>query len=59
MFFFLLLGSRGHAQLLLDAPVGQQLYVSVRAITGAGNVLESSSDGILIDSSAPSVNFVR
>ena len=28
-------------------------YTTVRAVTGAGNVLESASDGILVDVTAP------
>ena len=35
----------------------QILYTTVRAITGCGNILESSSDGFVIDSSPPEVAF--
>lgn len=51
----------GHAQL----PVGglgdltnRKLYVSVRGVTGCGNVLESTSDGFVIDTTHPSVRVV-
>ena len=36
----------------------QILYTTVRAITGCGGILESSSDGFVIDSSHPEVAFI-
>ena len=36
----------------------QVLYTTVRAITGCGGILESSSDGFIIDSSPPEVAFL-
>ena len=36
----------------------QVLYTTVRAITGCGDILESSSDGFVIDSSPPEVAFL-
>ena len=33
------------------------LYITVRAITGCGGILESSSDGFIIDSTPPEVAF--
>lgn len=36
----------------------QILYTTVRAITGCGGILESSSDGFVIDSSPPEVAFI-
>ncbi|KAK2165039.1 hypothetical protein NP493_1368g00012 [Ridgeia piscesae] len=42
---------KGQGQLPLSAAV--KYYTTVRAVTGAGNVLESASDGILVDVTAP------
>ena len=42
---------KGQSQLPLSAAV--KYYTTVRAVTGAGNVLESASDGILVDVTAP------
>lgn len=36
----------------------QILYTTVKAITGCGEILESSSDGFIIDSTAPEVAFI-
>lgn len=36
----------------------QVLYTTVRAITGCGGILESSSDGFIIDSTPPEVAFI-
>ena len=36
----------------------QILYTTVRAITGRGEILESSSDGFIIDSTAPEIAFI-
>ena len=44
---------KGHGQLaLLDS---MKYYISVRALTGAGSVLESSSDGVVVDVTPPAV----
>ena len=42
---------KGQGQVALSA--GVKYYTTVRAVTGAGAVLESASDGFLVDSSAP------
>ncbi|XP_078620549.1 uncharacterized protein LOC144887293 isoform X2 [Branchiostoma floridae x Branchiostoma japonicum] len=47
----------GIAQIPLSLATSNRYYSSVRAITGAGNVLESTSDGFGVDQSAPSVLF--
>ncbi|XP_078585863.1 uncharacterized protein LOC144867674 [Branchiostoma floridae x Branchiostoma japonicum] len=51
------IGGEGHAQALLPLRPGQLYYTTVRAITGAGNVLESASDGFTVDVTAPEVDF--
>ncbi|CAH1249045.1 SELE [Branchiostoma lanceolatum] len=48
----------GIAQLPLPLSPDIRYYSSVRAITGAGNILESTSDGFGVDQSAPSVSIV-
>ncbi|XP_078658230.1 uncharacterized protein LOC144903713 [Branchiostoma floridae x Branchiostoma belcheri] len=52
------IGSKGHAQALLPLQPGQLYYTTVRAITGAGNVLESASDGFTVDVTPPQVDFL-
>ena len=52
-----ILGSRGQAQLLLDLEPSNKYYVNIRAITGAGNALDSATDGVMVDTSAPSVEI--
>ncbi|XP_078621329.1 uncharacterized protein LOC144887805 [Branchiostoma floridae x Branchiostoma japonicum] len=47
----------GIAQILLPLSTSNRYFSSVRAITGAGNVLESTSDGFGVDQSAPSVSI--
>ena len=44
---------KGQSQLTLSA--GVQYYTSVRAVTGAGHVLESTSDGFMVDSTPPQI----
>ncbi|XP_019642103.1 PREDICTED: uncharacterized protein LOC109483513 [Branchiostoma belcheri] len=51
------IGSEGHAQALLPLQPGQLYYTTVRAITGAGNVLESASDGFTVDVTPPQVGL--
>ena len=43
----------GQGQLVLSA--GRRYYTSVRAVTGAGGILESTSDGFVVDDTAPVV----
>ncbi|XP_078573994.1 uncharacterized protein LOC144860567 isoform X3 [Branchiostoma floridae x Branchiostoma japonicum] len=52
------IGGEGHAQALLPLHPGQLYYTTVRAITGTGDVLESSSDGFTVDVTPPQVNFL-
>nr|XP_006820036.1 PREDICTED: uncharacterized protein LOC102804939 [Saccoglossus kowalevskii] len=47
----------GKAQSLLDLNHGMKYYVTVRAITGVGNVLEAVSNGFTVDATAPEVNI--
>ena len=51
----------GHAQLpvvgLRDL-TNRKLYISVRGVTGCGNVLESTSDGFIIDTTPPSLQVI-
>ena len=47
----------GVAQLPLTLNHGITYYTAVRGITNYGNVIESSSDGILIDLTPGSVEF--
>ena len=44
-----------HGQLALAADV--TYYTTVRALTGAGNVLEATSDGFQVDVTAPTVSI--
>ena len=44
---------KGQSQLVLSP--GESYYTSVRAVTGAGGILESTSDGFVVDVTAPSV----
>lgn len=51
----------GHAQLpLAGLPdlVGRRLYITVRGMTGCGGVLESTSDGFIIDTTPPSLEIL-
>ncbi|XP_019614832.1 PREDICTED: uncharacterized protein LOC109462715, partial [Branchiostoma belcheri] len=48
----------GIAQILLPLSSSNRYFSSVRAITGALNILESTSDGFGVDQSAPSVSIV-
>ncbi|XP_078660674.1 uncharacterized protein LOC144905141 [Branchiostoma floridae x Branchiostoma belcheri] len=48
----------GTAQILLPLSPSNRYFSSVRAITGAFNILESTSDGFGVDQSAPSVSIV-
>ncbi|XP_077996024.1 uncharacterized protein LOC144449371 [Glandiceps talaboti] len=47
----------GKAQSLLPLESGIQYYTTVRALTGAGNVLEASSDGFTVDITPPSIHI--
>lgn len=42
----------------LDSYTDQSLYITVRGITGCGRVLESTSNGFIIDPSPPSLEIV-
>ena len=46
---------RGHGQAILPLQHGQTYFASFRAITGARNVLDSSSDGVVIDTTPPEI----
>ncbi|XP_070573951.1 uncharacterized protein [Ptychodera flava] len=47
----------GIAQSLLPLEPGITYYTTVRAITGSGNVLESSSDGFIVDTTPSSMKI--
>ncbi|XP_070573609.1 uncharacterized protein [Ptychodera flava] len=47
----------GQMQSLLPLEPSTTYYATVRAITGAGNVLEASSDGFTVDTTAPSIHI--
>ncbi|CAH1239174.1 HEG1 [Branchiostoma lanceolatum] len=51
------LSSHGQAQSLLPLSPGVQLYATVRAITGAGNVLDFSTDGFTVDITPPVIQI--
>ena len=50
----------GHAQLPVAGlkDVNHRLYTTVRGITGCGNILESTSNGFIIDTSPPSLEVI-
>jgi hypothetical protein len=49
----------GIAQVALPLAAGDLVFVTLRGVTGCGNFLEATSDGILIDGSAPKVQSVK
>ncbi|XP_066289112.1 uncharacterized protein [Branchiostoma lanceolatum] len=51
------LSSHGQAQSLLPLNPGVQYYATVRAITGAGNVLDFSTDGFTVDITPPVIQI--
>lgn len=53
------ISSSGYAQANLLLKPGTEYYSSVRAVTNAGNVLESVSDGFTVDRSPPVVTLDR
>ncbi|VDI79784.1 Hypothetical predicted protein [Mytilus galloprovincialis] len=53
------ISSSGFAQANLQLKPETKYYSSVRAVTNAGNVLESVSDGFLIDTTPPEVTLDR
>ena len=48
-----------HAQSMVHLMSGNMYYATVKAITGAGNVLESCSNGITLDTTPPDAWFVQ
>lgn len=60
-FFIILqgLGSNGSGHLSVTLTPGIKYYVTVRAITGSGNILDSSSDGFTVDKTAPVARFAK
>ena len=46
-----------HAQILLNLESSKKYFATIRAITGAGNLLESCSNGMTIDTSPPEAQF--
>jgi len=47
------ISGRGKGQSQLTLSAGVKYYTSVRAITGAGHVLESTADGFSVDATSP------
>ncbi|XP_070573717.1 uncharacterized protein [Ptychodera flava] len=50
------LGGSGKAQSLVPLDQSQRYYTTVRAYTGAGNVLDASSDGFTVDTTPPHIS---
>ena len=51
-------GSGGFGQAIVPLAHGLQYFASVRAVTGAGNVLDSGSSGVTVDVTPPEI-FVK
>ena len=51
------MGGTGKQQLLTPLSPGSKVYVTVRAHTGVGNILEASTDGVVPDISSPSLSL--
>ncbi|XP_048250793.1 uncharacterized protein LOC124111176 [Haliotis rufescens] len=49
--------SHGFGQAVLPLVPGISYYTTIRGITNAGNILESTSDGIVVDQTPPAINF--
>ena len=48
-----------HAQVMVPLVSAVKYYSTVRAVTGAGNTLESSSNGITVDMTPPDAQFTH
>ena len=53
-----ILGSEGHAQFLLAIAPESKCYVTIRALTGRGNALDSSTNGVTVDRTPPDVEVI-
>ncbi|XP_035662464.1 uncharacterized protein LOC118406510 [Branchiostoma floridae] len=53
------LGGSGKARAILSLACGTAYYVTIRAVTGAGDILESYSDGVTVVCSRPVVDITR
>ncbi|KAI8518956.1 hypothetical protein Bbelb_022130, partial [Branchiostoma belcheri] len=53
------LGGSGKARAILSLDCGTAYYVTVRAVTGVGDLLESYSDGVTVVCSRPVVDITR
>ncbi|XP_067658325.1 uncharacterized protein [Haliotis asinina] len=51
------LASRGFGQAVLPLKSGVKYYTTVRGITNGGNILESTSDGFIVDQTPPTVQL--
>ncbi|KAL5015119.1 hypothetical protein ScPMuIL_009389 [Solemya velum] len=51
------LSSSGYAQAVLSLVSGQTYYTTVRAVTNAGAVLETVTDGLTVDTSPPVISL--
>ena len=56
-FIFIGLGGSGKIHEIVQLEQGQTYYATVRAITGDGSALDSSTDGFTIDSTSPQVSL--
>ncbi|XP_070564497.1 uncharacterized protein [Ptychodera flava] len=52
------LSGAGKGQALLTLQQGVKYYVTVRAITGAGNVLEAVSNGVVVDTTKSDIDII-
>ena len=51
------MGGNGRLQTLSQMEPGKRYHVTVRAVTGANNILEAPTDGVIPDVSPPSLNI--
>ncbi|XP_052806219.1 uncharacterized protein LOC128235437 [Mya arenaria] len=52
------LGSGGQAQVTVDIEPNKTYYTTLRAITNAGNVLQTTTDGFIVDITPPNISIL-
>ncbi|XP_052806226.1 uncharacterized protein LOC128235445 [Mya arenaria] len=52
------LENAGQAQVTVDISPNKTYYSTLRAITNAGNVLQTTTDGFIVDTTAPNISIV-
>ena len=57
--YFLGITSSGYAQSTLPLQPESTYYTTVRGITNAGNVIEATTDGFVVDVTPPSIKLDR